>query len=93
MKQIAEKCPVCLGRGTVPHNFYADKKVKRSKAEVTCKSCQGNGIVYVWDTKETENPWTKPLPEPYKPWDDPYRPRWPKNPYPDHWLNSPHVTC
>lgn len=39
------KCPVCEGRGTVPHDFYAQLGASSSTTRETCRSCQGRGIV------------------------------------------------
>ena len=47
-------CPVCGGRGKVGIGFY--EKVSTTAAEeVTCRTCQGQGIVWrpdpVWGAK------------------------------------------
>lgn len=44
-----QKCPVCLGVGTLPHNFYTCQTVSSSVSDVQCKSCNGRGII---DMKE-----------------------------------------
>lgn len=36
-----QKCPVCLGKGTVPADFYGPLQ----RGPVKCKSCGGRGIV------------------------------------------------
>jgi DnaJ-class molecular chaperone len=45
------KCPVCVGKGRVPHGFYAmgiyvtsDSTSKDEWGEV-CRSCHGKGII------------------------------------------------
>jgi len=55
--KIPHKCPVCVGRGHMPYDFYLDVgKGKNSlRAIVTtdpvrCRSCKGTGIV--WETQE-----------------------------------------
>lgn len=40
-----QKCPVCLGRGLLPHNFYTLATVSSSTIDVQCKSCNGAGII------------------------------------------------
>lgn len=63
------KCPVCEGRGTVPIGFYETFSQGTTTAtvtyDVTCKTCNGTGIV--WDTEYDWNPWY--IPYPYEqPW-------------------------
>lgn len=38
-------CPVCFGRGTVPHDFYACIGYSTSTGREACRSCNGRGIV------------------------------------------------
>jgi DnaJ-class molecular chaperone len=40
------QCPVCLGRGTVPNNFYLGGTSSSSTAPEMCRACTGNGIVW-----------------------------------------------
>jgi len=40
------KCPVCEGRGTVPHNFYSGAIASSSIAPETCRSCKGEGVLW-----------------------------------------------
>lgn len=43
-----QKCPVCLGKTTVPAGFYAPagyEKFVTSLCPETCRSCDGKGIV------------------------------------------------
>lgn len=96
--QAAQKCPVCEGRGTVKHNFYADKKVKsRDRAEVICKSCKGTGIVYVWDFSrkhEPVDPWVNPIPWERNipnPWQEPKYPQYSSNSGKDIQVNFAHA--
>lgn len=56
---IPHKCPVCEGRGTVPHGFYNSVHysctVTAANRE-TCKTCWGLGIV--WEpAREILQPW------------------------------------
>jgi len=46
---IPVKCPICGGKGLVPHGFY-DIEGKKSRSEKntspeTCRTCGGRGIV------------------------------------------------
>jgi len=44
-----KKCPVCHGKGKLPHNFYNNYSgwsVGSSLADVDCQSCNGKGIVW-----------------------------------------------
>lgn len=46
-KQV-HRCPVCEGRGTVPHGFYsAFGALTNNTAPETCKSCEGKGYVAI----------------------------------------------
>lgn len=47
-----QKCPVCDGRGVVPHNFYTMCTVSSSTAPEKCRTCGGHGIL--WDAREEE---------------------------------------
>ena len=42
------KCPVCEGRGVLPHGFYGRGQYSTSDSSETCRSCQGSGIVWHW---------------------------------------------
>lgn len=42
-----KKCPVCVGRGNVPYNFYENKDIDLKIINEKCKTCDGTGIV--WD--------------------------------------------
>jgi DnaJ-class molecular chaperone len=45
-----EKCPVCEGRGTVPHGFYDTTNgewISTSIVPEKCRSCDGRGYVVV----------------------------------------------
>lgn len=39
------RCPVCLGRGSMPVSFYDPPVPGTSTAPTTCRSCGGRGIV------------------------------------------------
>lgn len=46
---IPHKCPVCYGRGLMPYGFYESQLGQwdtTSITDVTCRSCQGSGIVW-----------------------------------------------
>lgn len=40
----AVKCPVCEGRGSVPHNFYTGGE-QNNTGTVMCNTCRGSGMV------------------------------------------------
>ena len=42
------KCPVCLGKGKLPHSFYiiSGQGATSSISDVTCKTCNGATIIY-----------------------------------------------
>jgi len=40
------RCPVCGGRGTMPHDFYTRLGASNATGPVQCRSCGGSGIVY-----------------------------------------------
>ena len=48
--KIPHKCPVCIGRGHMPYNFYQDIKTIVTTDPVKCRSCKGKGIV--WETQD-----------------------------------------
>ena len=39
-------CPVCQGRGTLPAGFYSRARTLSNTAPETCKTCNGQGIVW-----------------------------------------------
>jgi hypothetical protein len=45
-KRVAQRCPVCDGRGTVPIGFYSDIPIGGSTQEPTCRFCGGLGGVW-----------------------------------------------
>lgn len=49
-----QKCPVCEGVGSMPHNFYTRVQASSSISEVQCKTCNGQGIIYMNDSSRTE---------------------------------------
>ena len=67
------KRPVCGGRGKMHESFYAAPilpgvsipSVSATPPEVTCRSCHGAGILWVFGT--TPNPAPK-APEPFSTW-------------------------
>lgn len=47
-----QKCPVCNGRGHLPHGFYTNTNpdgygTSNSTAPETCKTCLGQGVIEV----------------------------------------------
>lgn len=40
-------CPVCVGRGTVPADFYACLGVGTNTARCGCRRCAGTGTITV----------------------------------------------
>ena len=44
-----KKCPICEGRGFVPINFYKDGSENSTATVETCRTCNGEGILW---TKE-----------------------------------------
>lgn len=44
-----QKCPVCEGRGQVPHNFYYNNESPSiiNNCPDTCRTCNGRGIIEV----------------------------------------------
>ena len=52
--KLAQKCPVCEGKTTMPANFYDPPTPGTSApnitAPVSCRSCGGRGIVYGQET-------------------------------------------
>lgn len=54
-----QRCPICEGCGTVPHDFYARLGVSTSTARERCQRCSGLGTIVLpsWPTEfdmETE---------------------------------------
>jgi len=47
-KQYPHRCPVCEGRGTVPHGFYSHEEMgtDASTAPETCRTCNGQGVIW-----------------------------------------------
>jgi DNA-directed RNA polymerase subunit RPC12/RpoP len=43
---VPYRCPVCGGRGTMPHDFYRGLGASNATGPVQCRSCGGRGIVY-----------------------------------------------
>ena len=39
-------CPVCQGKGLLPHDFYPDNAGTGNES-VKCRSCEGKGIILV----------------------------------------------
>ena len=48
MRLYPHRCPVCEGRGMMPHGFYDRRTVSSSMEPDPCHSCQGSGIVWAW---------------------------------------------
>jgi DnaJ-class molecular chaperone len=49
-----QTCPVCVGRGTVPPDFYECFGYGTSTARGRCRRCVGTGTIAVpWTTQET----------------------------------------
>jgi hypothetical protein len=51
VSQIPHRCPVCEGRGIVPHGFYVSPSnqqtyLSSSAAPEVCKSCAGTGVIF-----------------------------------------------
>lgn len=42
-----QTCPVCEGRGNLPHGFYSRLTVATSTEPETCQTCDGKGILKV----------------------------------------------
>ncbi len=40
-----QRCPVCEGRGTVPHDFYTGFGVATSTARERCRTCKGGTVL------------------------------------------------
>jgi DnaJ-class molecular chaperone len=40
------KCPICNGTGTVPAHFYVEYRGTSLAGEITCRSCNGIGILW-----------------------------------------------
>lgn len=45
---LAERCPVCSGKGIVPSNFYTlgNGGTSNTATPQTCRSCNGSGVVW-----------------------------------------------
>lgn len=63
------KCPVCGGKGNVPSGFYDPPQMTYEypitstvSTTETCKSCNGQGILWSWDCSPTPDhtPWVCP---------------------------------
>ena len=65
-------CPVCGGKGTMPHGFYSGENDTMTTTvpmqRVPCRACGGSGVLY------DLVPYT-PSPIPYVP----FNPYWPPN--------------
>ena len=46
--KVPFKCPVCLGKGKLPHSFYitSGQGATSSISDVTCRTCNGATIIY-----------------------------------------------
>ncbi len=53
-------CPTCGGRQTVPGSFYGDRG-SSAPCAVTCRTCNGAGIV--WEPEYPETIEASPFPE------------------------------
>lgn len=40
------RCPICYGRGHVPHDFYNNIGYATATNPEKCRSCGGRGIVF-----------------------------------------------
>jgi len=42
-----QKCPVCNGKGVLPHGFYITSEtfITSSTEDEICKTCNGQGII------------------------------------------------
>ncbi len=51
---VPKKCPVCDGKGLLPHSFYSTHNQGSTSniSDIQCKSCNGTGIVYPQPPKE-----------------------------------------
>lgn len=74
---VAQKCPVCEGKGKVPPGFYPDGNQSKWQE---CHACGGRGIVYGYAVDPVPYvpapvPMPRPIPYPYvpvRPWQPPY---------------------
>ena len=46
VKLTPHRCPVCEGRGSLPENFYTRLTIGIGGADVTCKTCEGRGVLW-----------------------------------------------
>ena len=44
---MVERCPVCEGKGLVPHDFYNKSCIVQVYPEVSCRSCKGAGYITI----------------------------------------------
>ena len=44
--QVPHACPICVGRGTVPKNFYSGGTMTTDLTPEQCRSCLGTGILW-----------------------------------------------
>lgn len=63
-----EVCPVCKGKGLVPPGFYSFNNSNLTRGTstipeppVTCRSCNGRGVLYAYTTPAY-------VPQPYQPY-------------------------
>ena len=49
MNKEYQKCPVCEGRGKLPHGFYNTSEIFSSASigDEICKTCNGQGIIRI----------------------------------------------
>ena len=45
LNQPFQCCPVCEGRGNVPHSFYSRMVDSTSTSAETCRACHGAGVI------------------------------------------------
>ena len=45
MPRKPHTCPICHGRGTVPHDFYTGTKLAGVTEGVKCRACDGRGVI------------------------------------------------
>ncbi len=46
LAETPHRCPVCEGRGTVRGDFYAFQPLGYLIQPITCRTCQGEGIIW-----------------------------------------------
>ena len=49
-KQVAQRCPVCEGRGSLPCGFYSGATSATSLNADECRTCWGSGVLYVQES-------------------------------------------